>query len=824
MTLFQDIRYGVRVLLKSPGFVIAAVLSLALGIGANTTIFTMVNSMFLQPLPVENVAELMYVYGTDSNNSNNAAIGSTLPLSYPNFADYRAQNDVFTDMGAYGVPQGVSLGGGEKPTPVLGELVSGNYFSLLGVHVTKGRAFLPEEDQTPGTHPVVVLNYKFWQRRFGGDDGIVGQTIRLNGHPFTVVGVAPAGFEGTFGSFSPDMWMPVMSYPYIQTTVLPGGPIDKNRRLLFFFTFGRLKPNVTLAQARGALVTIAKRLEQDFSNENKNRSVGLQPLQESTLPPAFRSILLQGSILLMVIVGLVLLIACANIANLMMARASARRREFTVRLALGGARSRLISQLLTESVLVALPGGVLALIVAVFGRRLILSFIPPVLNSANINMPIDTTVLVFTFGVAIVSGIIFGLAPALRASNPDLVTELKERSGSFAPAGRISVRTLLVFIQVALSVIALASAGLFIRSLDNARNVDLGFQKDNLIVATYDVSSNGYDVPRGRQYHKRVIEKIKSIPGVASVSLATVAPLSPSFQRTVFPEGRETAGNNSGILVFTNSVVPGYFDTIRLSLLRGRDFTDGDREGGMPAAIINEAMAKKFWPGEDALGKRFKFYGDPEYHTIVGITRTSKYVFIGEDPQSMAYSPLEQAYSPAMTLHVRATGSPDVLKSTVERELRALDRDVSVVNVVTGSELLNNSLFIQRTSATLLGIFGGIALVLAAVGIYGVMSYSVSQRSPEIGIRMALGAGRAEVLGMVLRQGMLIVASGLAAGLLVALGIGRLISRLLYGVDSSDLTTFGTTTIVLLIVALIANYLPARRATTVDPVTVMRYE
>jgi putative ABC transport system permease protein len=819
MTLTQDIRYGIRVLMKSPGFVIAAVLSLALGIGANTTIFTMVNSVFLTPLPVDKPSELIYVFGTDSNNATNV-LGAFLPISYPNFTDYRQQNDVFVDTGAYSYPLPASLAGGEKPTPVMGQLVSGNYFGLLGVHITVGRAFLPEEDQTPGANAVAVLNHKFWQRRFGGDSAIVGQTIRLNGHPFTVIGVAPAGFEGTIGVISPDFWAPVMSHPFLVAGSLG---VDKSRRLLFFNVFGRLKPSVTIGQARASLETIGKRLEQEYPVDNKGRSVGVLPLREATIPPTFRSIVMQGSVLLTVIVGLVLLIACANLANLMLARANARRREFTVRIALGSKRSRLIWQLLTESILVALPGGVLALIIAAGGRNLILSFLPAALN-ANINMSIDTTVLVFTFVISILSGVVFGLLPALRASKPDLVTELKERAGSSAPAGRFNSRNILVFFQVALSVVALVSAGLFIRSLSNAQKVDLGFQKDNLIVAGYDLTSNGYDEGRGRQFHKLLVDRMKSVPGVASVTLAAAAPLTPAFQRSVFPEAQENVNSPSGVLVFTNSIVPGYFETMRMPLLKGRDFDDSDREDGMRVAIINDTMAKKFWPNQDALGKRFKFYGDTEFRMVVGIARTSKYVFIGEDPQSMAYLPLDQMYSPTMALHVRVNGQPESLKGTVERELRALDRDVAVNNVMTGPELLDTSLFSQRMSATLLSIFGVIALVLAAVGIYGVMSYSVSQRGPEIGIRMALGADRQKVMRMVLQQGMKVVAVGLATGLVLGLGVSQLMSRLLYGVGTGDIATFGTTAAVLFLVALIANYLPARRATRVDPVTVMRSE
>jgi putative ABC transport system permease protein len=824
MTLLQDVRYGSRVLLKSPGFLVAAVVSLALGIGANATIFTMINTIFLQPLPVETPDELMFVYGTDTNNTSNAVLGQFMPLSYPNYVDYKTQNAAFSELAVYSFPNQVSLGGGGKPEPASVQLVSGNYFSALGVKAAQGRTFLQDEDKAAGTSSVAVLDYKFWQRRFGGNPGIVGDTIRVNGHPFTVIGVAPRGFDGTIGVITPDMWTPVMSYDAILAgRPFPGGAIHKNRRLLIFNVFGRLKPGVSVIQAQSTLQIIGRELEKEFPNENTGRNVAIMPLVQATIPPALRSILLQGSGVLMAIVGLVLLIACANVANLMMARATARRREFTVRLALGGARTRLVRQLLVESLIIAAPGALLAIAVAIGGRKLIVSLLPAAVNPANLNMPIDLTVLSFTLALAVVSAILFGIAPAIRASRADLASDLKERLGG-GGAGRYKWRNLLVFVQVTLSVVALASAGLFVRSLANAQTLDLGFEREKLVSVPYNVALNNYDESRGKEYHRQIVDRVRTLPGVAAVSVATTLPLNPPFQRSVFPEGQENIKTNSGVLVYTNVIGTGYFETVRMPLLRGRGFTDADREGQQKVVVINEAMARRFWPDQEALGKRFRFFGDTELSVIIGVVRNAKYIFVGEDPQPMAYTPLEQNYSPGIALIVRTASRPDAMKGVIEREVQALDRDIPLNNIQTASELLSASLTGPRVAATLLGVFGLLALVLAGVGIYGVMSYSVNLRTQEIGIRMALGAQRQDVLKMVLRQGMTVVSIGLAVGLIMAAGISRMISRLLYGVGTADMRAFSATAAVLLFVALVANFVPARRATTVAPNNVMRYE
>jgi putative ABC transport system permease protein len=826
MTIFQDLRYGIRVLLKSPGFLLAAMTSLALGIGANATIFTMINTVFLQPLPAEKPADLMFVYGTDNSGNKNAVLGAFLPVSYPNFVDYKEQNDVFTDLALNSFPNVVNAAvGGEKPSPINVQLVSANYFSTLGVRAVYGRTFLPDEGTDEETSSVAVLDYKYWERRFGANPAVINSTIRISGRPFTIIGVAPKGFDGTISILPPDMWTPVRSYPSVLAgAAFPGGSIEHNRRLLMFNIFGRLKPSVTMAQAQTAMQTIGKRLEQAYPNENNGRNVAMLPLIQATVPPQIRTVLLQGSVLLMAIVGLVLLIACANIANLMMARATARRREFSVRLALGGSRWRLIQPLLIESLLIALPGAALAVIVAYVGKNMIISMLPPVSNPGNQSMSIDSTVLLFTLGLALLSAVLFGVAPALRASRADLASDLKERAGTGVVGGRFNLRSALVLFQVALSVVALASAGLFIRSLGNAQTVDLGFEHDNLVTLQYNVTTNGYSEGQGRLYHRQVVERVRALPGVAAASVATTLPLTPGFQRSVFPEGQETTKNNQGVLVFTNIVAPGYFDAMRMSLIRGRDFNDADLKGQRAVVVINEAMAQRFWPNQDALGKRFRFFGAEEPRTIVGIVKTAKYVFVGEDPTPMVYSPVEQEYTPLMALIVRTTGKPEALKATVEREVRSLDPEIALTNIQTASDLLSASLTGSRVAAVLLGIFGGIALVLAAVGIYGVMSYSVNLRSQEMGIRMALGAERREVMLMVLRQGMTLVGIGLVSGLIIAAGISRLLSGLLFGVGTADVQAFAATAGVLLAVSLIANYVPARRATTFDPINVMRYE
>ncbi len=824
-TLFQDMRYGFRMLFKSPGFTAVAALSLALGIGANTTIFTLINAIFLNPIPVENAPGLVTLYTIDARVKEDDAGGGNvlMPTSRPNFEDYRDHNSVFAGLVATsGLPLNLLQGG--TPEQIGGEIVSGNYFSLLGVRPALGRAFLPEEDKIPGASPVVVLSHAFWTKRFGGDPGIVGGRLTLNGLPFTVVGVAPKGFLGTNLLQTPDLWVPMMMHKQ----VLAGFIADNfdDRRALTFNIFGRLKPDATIETAQAELRTIASNLEKEYPEPNRGRSVTLMPLAQTTIHPALRRAFIKAGGLLMTVVGLVLLIACANVANLLLARSTARRKEIAIRLSLGASRARLIRQLLTESLLLALLGGALGLLIAVWGRDLLLAFRPPQFFPNGLTLDLDGRVLGFTLAISLITGALFGIAPALQASRPDLVAELKERTGSQAAhrGGRFSLRGALVVTQVALSLISLIGAGLFLRSMQNTQRIDPGFDAKNLLTVGFDLGAQGLDMVRGRAYHDRLLETIRALPGIRSAALSANPPIGGGIGRTIFPEGQAPNTGAVGQFATTNSIGRGYFTTLGIPIRRGRDFVETDREGAPRMVIINEAMAKHFWPGQEALGKRFKFFGDESFAEVVGVAENAKVESLTEDPQPIAYLPEMQAYEPAMVLNVRTEGDPRPLLDTVRRSAQALEPSMPLNNVQTAEDLIAASLWAPRMAAILLSIFGILALVLASVGIYGVMSYAVSQRTREFGIRMALGAQPSDVLTLVLRQGMRLVGLGVAIGLAAALWTTRLAAALLVGVSATDPATFAAIALLLASVAAFASFLPARRATRIDPTIALRYE
>jgi macrolide transport system ATP-binding/permease protein len=816
--MIHDLKYAFRLLIKSPAFTAVAVLSLALGIGANSAIFSLVNAVLLRPIPVDGADRLVSVFTTDQRNPGN------LPLSHLNYKDLRSQNQVFTDMGAFTFAQ-VNWSTGKESEQILLQVVSGNYFSVLGAQPAIGRGFLPEEDVK--ATPVVVISQGFWDRNLGKDPNVVGRTLTLNRTPFTIVGVAPEGFTGTLLGGNPAGWVPMAMHDVVQ----PNFDWYEQRRGLFLFAFGRLKPGVPVEQARANLRGVFGQLEQAFPVDNKGRSAGAVPLLDARLNPNGQdgAPIVQRSVILMTVVGIVLLIACANIANLLLARATRRRKEIAVRLALGAERSRLVRQLLTESLLLSAIGGVLGMLLAYW--------LLDVLIAGDLQLPfpigddvtVDGRVLTFTALLALSTGLLFGLAPALQASRPDVVPVLKnEMVPSVANQrgwrGLFSLRQALVICQVALSLVSLVAAGLFFRSLNHAKAIDPGFETRGVLMMNVNLGREGYTPDRGQLFYQQVVERLSGLPGVRHVSVAQGAPLAGGLLRSVFPEGADTTTRDR-ILVQVNSVSPGYLDTLGIPLLRGRDFSLNDTTGAPLVVVINETMAQRFWPGEEAIGKRFKFFGDEQFTTVIGVARNSKYNGVAEDPIPFIYQPLRQNYSPNAALHVRAEGNATGLASAMRAAVLEIDPTLSVFNIRTLEEQVSDSLGALRVNVVMLATFGSLALLLASIGLYGVASYAVSQRTREIGVRMALGARPSSVLGLVLGRGLMLVGIGVALGLGAAILISTRISpTLLPNVSVRDPLTLVSTAALLSVVALVANYIPARRATRIDPLLALRAE
>jgi putative ABC transport system permease protein len=814
--LLQDIRYAIRTLIKSPGFAAVAVLSLALGIGANTTIFSLINTLFFRPLPVERPEELVSIYTTDEKNPG------PLPISHPNAQEIADNNNVFSGV-LHATFAQVALASGGEPQQTNAVLVSGNYFDVLGVKAALGRTFLPEEDKTLGTHPVVVLGYGLWQQRFAGDPAIVGKEILINSRGFTVIGVMPEYFRGTnvLGG-GPPMYLPMMMYKQVLTGSFLDF-FDQRRPLICPVVIGRMKPGVTIEQATANVQAIAKQMEQEFPVDNKGRGATLLPMAQSTLQPGFRDQVVIVGALLMIIVGVVLLIACANVANLLLARATRRRREIAVRLSLGASRGRLVRQLLTESVILAVLGGLVGLLVAFWARDVIVTqFLP---QQGRVPLPLDSRVLLFTGGICLLTGILFGLFPALQSTRPDVLDAIKDQTGSISGGRRrLPLRNVLVVLQVALSLTALVLAGLFLKSLWNMQQLDPGFETKRLLHLSFDIGAQGYDQARAEDFYKRLVERVRALPGVEAAALASFPPLGAGFARTVFPEGVDDSDRSKGVLTLVNNVGPSYVEAMGLTLVKGRSFQESDNSSAPPVVVVNEAMAERHWPGQDVLGKRFKFFGDKAPVEIVGVVKNSKYNALGEAPQANVYIALAQRYEAQVTLHVRTQGDPDPMVNVVRREVQAMEPTMPLTGVETIKQTLHDSLQAPRSISLLLGIFGALALGMACLGIYGVTSYSVSQRTREIGIRMALGARSVDVLGLVLRQGMTLVVVGLGIGMVGAYLLRRQADTLLVGVGTIDPFAFGVTAAALAGIAALAIYVPARRATRVNPVVALKYE
>ncbi|TMP96399.1 MAG: ABC transporter permease [Verrucomicrobia bacterium] len=776
-TLLGDVRYGIRQLLKHPAFTILAIISLALGIGANTAIFSLVNTVLLRPLPVKEPSQLIEVYGALHNGAD-----FTLQ-SYLNYKDYRDRNDVFSGLFVYRIVVS-SLSHDGNNQRAWGFLVSGNYFDVLGVKPILGRGFLPEEDQTPGSHPVAVLSYSFWQGRFGGDPSIVGKSISLNNHTFNVVGVAPKGFIGPEVAYAPAFWVPMMMAKEIE----PGSRWLDSRDSDNLFMIGRLKPGVTLAQAKAALDSITLQLAKEYPTENEGRGVTLSP--PGLFIPSIRDASITFAGVLMVIVGLVLLLACVNLANLQLVRVTGRRKEIAIRLAVGASRTRLVRQLLTEGVLLSLVGGALGLLLAAWINSLVGGIKLPMDIALVFDLKLDWRVMFFALGLSILTGIAFSLLPALQSSKPALVPSLKD-DASMAGFRRSRLRNSLVVAQVSLSLILLVSAGLIVRSLEAAQQMRPGFDPENAVALSFDVGLQGYEEARGRAFHRQVLERARALPVPIAIPI---------------------------------SVSPGFFETMRISL-RGRDFAENEDKKESRVAAVNETFATKFFPNQDPIGKRFNFTGpkDPLWQ-VIGVCGDGKYNSLGEAPMPAVFRPQFRDYETVCTLVVRANGDPRSVIPALRNEIQKMDATLPIYDVKTLTEHMNIPLFPARMAANILGSFGALALVLAAIGIYGVMSYVVAGRTREIGLRIALGAQLRHVRQLILRQGMMLAMIGLFLGLAVVFVLARFLTSMLYGVSPSDPVTFIGISFLLAVVALLACYIPARRAAHVDPMIALRDE
>jgi predicted permease len=814
-TLWLDLKYGARRLVKDRSVTLIAVLMLGLGIGANTSVFSVINALVLRPLPVERQEELVAVYSSDESGDDYGTSG------YPDFRDWSEQNAVFTGLAAFGeIPLGLSTGG--ETERATGQIVTGNYFDLLGIRMQRGRAFLPEEDKTPGSHPVVVVSDSFWRESFGADPDAVGKTLTLNGYTYTIVGVAPPEFRGVELGARPKVWVPMM-----MAAVARPRDFDllTERGARWMTVVGRLKPGVALGQADAAMDGIARRLSAAYPDTNGGYlGVRIFPLRQAYLWPGDQDAVLGFVAILLGVVGLVLLIACANVANLLLSKAAARRREMGVRLALGASRARLVRQLLVESVLLSLLAAATGLVLSLWSSDAMMALRPPDLARYDLDVGLDRRVFLFALSVSVLTGVLFGLAPAFSASRGDLVAALKDDAGARGYR-RSLLRSGLVVAQVSLSLVLLVGAGLFLASLHNAQAIDVGLDPDHLLLGSIDLRLNQYTAERGTRLYQDLLERARALPGVEAATLAKITPLGLGFSRSsVYAEGRAPVEGEENELDM-NQVGPGYFRALRMPLLRGREFTDDDRAGAPKVAVVNDVMAERLWPGQDPIGKRITMEQKPagtDYWTVVGVVRHGKHRTLDETPRPVYYLPLWQEYSGTATLHLRAGGDALALAAPVRALVQSLDASLPLFHVRTMRQHLGTAYFMARTTAIVLGSFGGLALLLASVGLYGVMSYSVARRVREMGIRMALGARRRDVLGLVIREGMTL--TGLALGLLGALAATRLVSHLLYGIAPIDPPTFAGVAAILLGVALVACYVPGRRAARVEPMIALRAE
>ena len=823
-TLWQDLRYGARMLMKQKSFTLIAMATLALGIGANTALFSLFDKLFVAALPVKDPEALVQVKAESVNPQTTWS-----EFAWADFQDYRAQNQVFSEMTAFKQTP-VNLGEGDQLERVRAESVAENYFVLFGVQPLLGRFFTAAENRAPGAHPVAVLSYSLWQSRFGGAAEVVGQSVTLNELRYTIIGVTPARFRGVLLDAPSDVWTPAMMIAQLERRKYTDEWLNK-REWALWKLFARLKPGVTPQAAQPAMDALAQQVRDawmpvsDRKLPFNEKHIKLDDVAEglSELRGEF------GTQVLMIfgIAGVILLMACANLANLLLARAGSRRKEIAVRLALGAGRGRLIRQLLTESLLLATLGGVTGAWLAPWLTDLLLAF-QAKYESAQViyRTTLNGRVALFTVGLSLLTGVLFGLLPAWQASRPDLIPALKDEGGQRADGrGFTWSRRALIVAQVALSVVVLVTAGLFVRSLDKLFAIELGFNPDRVLLAEIELPSAKYDEARGEGFYQQLRERLQALPGVQSVALTDYTPLSGSYGLTTVVIEGQSVNQNDMPTVDLNRISAGYHELMGIAVRQGRSFAAADRKGQPEVATINEAFAQKFFPAQNPVGHRLSLGTGMPWLTIVGVTRNLKSKFVTEETSPQLELPLAQrGLGQSQRVLLRTAADPQSLLPQVRREVRALDASLAFFKTTTLQNEVRAHLASWRMAATLTSLFGAVALLLVAIGLYGLLAYAVAQRTREIGIRMALGAQASDVLRLVLREGVSLIGAGLLLGLAAAFAATRLIEAFLYGVSAHDPLTFVVVALLLLAVALLACWIPARRATRVDPIIALRCE
>jgi predicted permease len=821
----NDVRYALRWLRRSPGFTLIAIASLAIGIGFNTTLFTLVDALLFRPLPVERSDQLVDVYTTGGDGDMYAT------SSYPDFLDIRSQNQVFGDMLGYS-PSIAAVKLTDRSRLALGEVVTGNYFQMLGVKARIGRTLLPDDD-SPGAPRAAVISYRVWNREYGASPSVVGRAIRIKGQPYTIVGVLPADFIGMVPLIAPEVWT---AAAYVDD-VEPGGIISnvpsptgntrlERRGMRWMFVKGRLKPGVTVEQAAANMRLVGRQLQTAYMTTNKDRDLATVATKDVKIHPIADRALLPIAIGLMVVVGLVLLIACANVASMLLARASGRQKEIGIRLAIGASRGRIIQQLLSESAVMALVGAAAGVALAWVLTRLAMSIQLPIPIPLSFALRIDSRVLVFTAGVTFFASLVAGLAPALKATRPNLVNELKgDVTAAQAGGRRWTLRDGLVVVQIAVTLVLLVAAGLLTRSLVAAQHLGIGFQSDGLAVLSTDMAMVGYDDTRAKGFYDRALTRVRAIPGVESASLAERVPFSINYNRNLVFLPDRHGPDDKGVVIDVARVAPEYFTTLGVSILQGRNFAATDTPTSPGVAIVNESMARKYWPNQNAIGKRIRTlkYDGKEFE-VIGISADYKVSTVGEASTPYIHWAVSQRPDPAEQILARTKGDAGVLLNAMRQELLALEPNVLFLDNQTMNAQVAATLLPAKAGAMSVSAVGVVAMALASIGLYGVIAYAVARRTREIGIRMALGARPGAVVGMVMRQGLGIAAVGVAIGTLLALGAAKAIAGALYSVSFVDPIAWTASIVTLFLVAAVANFIPARRASTVDPSIALRSE